>query len=216
MVWPIILDFRNSKLIFDVLYHPFIKFAYVSSPFTGRCDFLTVYDLQAGSVGTLGTPIFDTNKLPLSILPANQPHDLLVRNEPLGDALARTFSTDSQVHQIIFCSWFLGFDSFPQIVLMKGHGMAVRGQSVRDAVFRAFYTMLDAQVQLQSHLLGAPANQAVLTAREATDAANTTESPSLYVPIPHLSYCSFDSVFQTRPSLAALVCASRQCRTLCQ
>ena len=87
--------------------------------------------------------------------------------------------------------------------------MAVRGQSVRDAVFRSFYTMLDAQVQLQAHLLGAPANQAVLTAREATDAANTTEGTNLYVPVSHVFLHTFISVSQTRPSVAALDCAGR-------
>jgi HCOMODA/2-hydroxy-3-carboxy-muconic semialdehyde decarboxylase len=61
---------------------------------------------------------------------------------------------------------------------MKGHGMAIRGASVRDAVFRAFYTKQDATVQLQSILLGGTA-QGGLTAREAVDAANTTESANL-------------------------------------
>lgn len=63
-----------------------------------------------------------------------------------------------------------------QIVLMKGHGMAVRGGTVRDAVFRSFYALQDAKVQLQTAMLGGSAG---LTAREAQDAANTTESASL-------------------------------------
>jgi len=111
----------------------------------------------AGSIGTKGTPIFDINSLPKKILPDDQPHDLLIRNEVLGDALARAFSNDSQV------------------VLMKGHGMAVRGLSVRDAVFRAFVTKQDATVQLQKILLGGNPRDG-LTAREAADAANTTET----------------------------------------
>jgi len=129
-------------------------------PFAGAGVPLTAQMHTAGSLGSLGTPIFDTNKLPTSILPENQPHDLLIRNTVLGDALARTFSSDSQV------------------VLMKGHGMAVRGFSVRDAVFRAFYTRQDATVQLQARLLGGGANTG-LTAREAMDAENTTESDNL-------------------------------------
>jgi ribulose-5-phosphate 4-epimerase/fuculose-1-phosphate aldolase len=59
---------------------------------------------------------------------------------------------------------------------MKGHGMAVRGSSVRDAVFRAFYTLQDAKVQFQARMLG---NDVGLTAREAMDGATTTESASL-------------------------------------
>ncbi|KAF9474659.1 arad-like aldolase/epimerase [Pholiota conissans] len=112
----------------------------------------------AGSIGTKGTPIFDTGKLPTSILPADQLHDMLIRTEALGDALARSFSTDSGV------------------VLMKGHGMAVRGSSVRDAVFRAFYTLQNAKVQFQARMLGKDVG---LTAREAMDGATTTESLSL-------------------------------------
>jgi len=129
-------------------------------PFAGAGVPLKAQMTTGGSVGTLGTPIFDAGTLPQSILPENQLHDLLIRNEALGDALARSFINDSQ------------------IVLMKGHGMAVRGESVRDAVFRAFYTMLDAQVQLQTHLLGG-SPQDGLNAREASDSANTTESANL-------------------------------------
>lgn len=63
---------------------------------------------------------------------------------------------------------------------MKGHGMAIRGSSVRDAVFRAFYTLQDARVQFQAIQLGGHLVQG-LTAREARDGASTTESPSSYV-----------------------------------
>ena len=58
--------------------------------------------------------------------------------------------------------------------------MAVRGLSLRDAVFRAFYARQDAIVQFQAIMLGGPHVQG-LTAREARDAENTTESDSLYV-----------------------------------
>lgn len=56
--------------------------------------------------------------------------------------------------------------------------MALRGVSVRDAVFRSFYAREDAMVQLQSFQLGGP-HVMGLTAREAHDGANTTESESL-------------------------------------
>lgn len=59
---------------------------------------------------------------------------------------------------------------------MKGHGMAVRGSSVRDAVFRAFYTVQDAKVQFQARMLGVDVG---LTPREAMDGANTTEGVAL-------------------------------------
>ncbi|KAF8953605.1 arad-like aldolase/epimerase [Flammula alnicola] len=127
-------------------------------PFAGANVPLKAQMHTAGSIGTQGTPIFDTGKLPTSILPENQPHDTLIRTAVLGDALARSFSSDSGV------------------VLMKGHGMAVRGSSVRDAVFRSFYTLQDAKVQFQATLLGGSTG---LTPREAQDGANTTESTSL-------------------------------------
>lgn len=154
-----------------------------------------VFD-QGGSIGTLGTPIFDTNTLPQSILPADQPHDLLIRNTVLGDALARSFSNDSSVcpclhvfhlslspsiSYLLSVSFLLLIPRyFTQLVLMKGHGMALRGASVRDAVFRSFYAREDAVVQLQSIQLGGP-HVMGLTAREAHDGANTTESESLCV-----------------------------------
>ncbi|KAJ3966728.1 arad-like aldolase/epimerase [Lentinula raphanica] len=122
---------------------------------------------SAGSVGTLvnGTPIFDFDTLPTSILPEDAPHNLLIGNEALGDALAGTFDNGSEV------------------VLMKGHGMAIRGTSVRDTVFRAFYTMQNADVQSTASLLGALAMGGVppagLSPRVAMDATVTFESDSL-------------------------------------
>ncbi|KAJ3829606.1 arad-like aldolase/epimerase [Lentinula raphanica] len=122
---------------------------------------------SAGSVGTLvnGTPIFDFDTLPTSILPEDAPHNLLIGNEALGDALADTFDNGSEV------------------VLMKGHGMAIRGTSVRDTVFRAFYTMQNADVQSTASLLGALAMGGVppagLSPRVAMDATVTFESDSL-------------------------------------
>lgn len=59
---------------------------------------------------------------------------------------------------------------------MRGHGMSVRGSSVRDAVFRSVYTRDDAIVQLNAAILGGSTG---LSAREAADGANTTEGDSL-------------------------------------
>jgi hypothetical protein len=53
--------------------------------------------------------------------------------------------------------------------------MAVRGVSVRDAVFRSYYTKQDAIVLLQTIQLGGSAT-ALLTQREATDSAKTIEN----------------------------------------
>ena len=63
--------------------------------------------------------------------------------------------------------------------------MAIRGTSVRDTVFRAFYTMQNADVQSTASLLGALAMGGVppagLSPRVAMDATVTFESDSLYV-----------------------------------
>ncbi|KAJ7056764.1 arad-like aldolase/epimerase [Mycena amicta] len=110
----------------------------------------------APAIGSKGAPIFDTRKLSTAILPEDQLHDLLVRNELLGDALAGTFESGSQV------------------VLMRGHGMAIRAPSLRQAVFDAFYVKQDATVQLQGILLGGgKVSPIALDAREVQDTATT-------------------------------------------
>jgi hypothetical protein len=44
-----------------------------------------------------GTPIFDFGTLNSSVLPDDAPHDLLIRNTDLGDALAGTFEDGSEM-----------------------------------------------------------------------------------------------------------------------
>jgi len=128
-------------------------------PFANQASVPLVAQMHTGtSVGSDGAPIFDTRTLPKSVLPDDQLHDLLIRNEGLGDALASTFSTDSQV------------------VLMRGHGMAVRAASIREAVFSSFYIKQDATVQLQGILLGGGKQPKALNAREVTDTATTVKT----------------------------------------
>lgn len=77
-----------------------------------------------------GAPVFDIRK----VRPAA---DLLVRDRPLGQALAGSLGA---------CN----------CVLMRGHGMTVVGGSVQEAVFRAVYTQLNARLQLQATQLEGP------------------------------------------------------------
>jgi HCOMODA/2-hydroxy-3-carboxy-muconic semialdehyde decarboxylase len=63
--------------------------------------------------------------------------DLLIRDNPLGKALAGTLGQ---------CN----------CVLMRGHGMTVIGDSVPEAVFRAIYTEMNARLQLQATQLEGP------------------------------------------------------------
>lgn len=75
----------------------------------------------------------------------------------------------------------LTFDIY--MTRITGHGMAVKGTSIRDVVFRSFYTKQSAVVQAQAVLLGrlAPMGQEPLglSVREAMDAETTNESESL-------------------------------------
>ena len=83
-----------------------------------------------GSFLWSGAPVFEIRR-------EREANDLLVRDRPLGHALARALGK---------CS----------CVLMRGHGMTVVGQSVQEAVFRAIYTELNARVQLQATRLEGP------------------------------------------------------------
>jgi ribulose-5-phosphate 4-epimerase/fuculose-1-phosphate aldolase len=61
--------------------------------------------------------------------------DMLVSNPELGKALAQSLGDK-------------------QIVLMRGHGATMAGQSIKHAVFRAIYGALNAGVQLEAMRLG--------------------------------------------------------------
>jgi ribulose-5-phosphate 4-epimerase/fuculose-1-phosphate aldolase len=82
-----------------------------------------------GSFLWSGAPVFD-------IRAVRKDNDLLIRDRPLGQALAGTLGKRN-------------------CVLMRGHGMTVIGDSVPEAVFRAIYTEMNARLQLQAaHLEG--------------------------------------------------------------
>lgn len=65
--------------------------------------------------------------------------NLLVSNRALGKALAEKLGRNS-------------------VVLLRGHGNAVVGASVRMAVYRAVYTETNAKLLLQAKMLGGPIN----------------------------------------------------------
>jgi ribulose-5-phosphate 4-epimerase/fuculose-1-phosphate aldolase len=77
-----------------------------------------------------GVPVFDIRRV-------REENDLLIRDRPLGEALAKTLGR---------CT----------CVLMRGHGMTVVGDSLPEAVFRAIYTMVNARLQLQASQLEGP------------------------------------------------------------
>jgi len=83
-----------------------------------------------GSFLWSGAPVFDIRK-------EKEANDLLIRDRPLGKALAGALGA---------CN----------CVLMRGHGMTVIGDSVPEAVFRAIYTEMNARLQLQAAQLEGP------------------------------------------------------------
>jgi ribulose-5-phosphate 4-epimerase/fuculose-1-phosphate aldolase len=83
-----------------------------------------------GSFLWSGAPVFDIRKV-------REENDLLIRDNPLGKALAETLGK---------CN----------CVLMRGHGMTVIGDSVEEVVFRAIYTEMNARLQLQATQLEGP------------------------------------------------------------
>jgi HCOMODA/2-hydroxy-3-carboxy-muconic semialdehyde decarboxylase len=80
--------------------------------------------------------------------------DMLVRDRPLGAALARSLGDRS-------------------VVLMRGHGSTVVGGSIEEAVFRAVYTEINARLQMQALDLGDPI---YLNAEEAAKSTQTNRS----------------------------------------
>ena len=61
--------------------------------------------------------------------------DMLIRNKALGAALAAKLGNGA-------------------VVLMRGHGDTVVGQSIKAAVFHAIYTELNARLQAEALRLG--------------------------------------------------------------
>jgi ribulose-5-phosphate 4-epimerase/fuculose-1-phosphate aldolase len=92
-----------------------------------------------------GAPVFD-------IRVVREDNDLLIRDRPLGESLARSLGG---------CS----------CVLMRGHGMTVVGESIPEAVFRAIYTEMNAKLQMNAARLDGP-----LTFLSDKEGANATAS----------------------------------------
>jgi ribulose-5-phosphate 4-epimerase/fuculose-1-phosphate aldolase len=80
--------------------------------------------------------------------------DMLIRDRPLGVALAHSLGSSS-------------------VVLMRGHGCTVVGQSLEQAVYRAIYTEMNAKLQMQAASLGEPE---FLNDEEAAKAGRTMDA----------------------------------------
>jgi ribulose-5-phosphate 4-epimerase/fuculose-1-phosphate aldolase len=92
-------------------------------------------------------PIFEIREA------AGDASDILIRDRRLGEALARVLGSHA-------------------LVLMRGHGSTVVGNSIKQAVFRAVYTELNAVLQSNAMRMGAVT---FLTEEEADAAAATSD-----------------------------------------
>jgi ribulose-5-phosphate 4-epimerase/fuculose-1-phosphate aldolase len=101
-----------------------------------------------GSFLWSGAPVWDIRKV-------REESDLLVRDRPLGKALAEALGS---------CA----------CVLMRGHGMTVVGEGIPEAVFRAIYTEMNARLQIQAQSLEGPIE--FLSAEEGRRATATNRS----------------------------------------
>jgi HCOMODA/2-hydroxy-3-carboxy-muconic semialdehyde decarboxylase len=86
---------------------------------------------------------------------AGHASDLLIRNADLGRALAEHLGEAS-------------------VVLMRGHGLTAVGAGVRHAVYRAYYTGVNCEIQMQATRLGEPRFLSAEEAR-AADALHSTQ-----------------------------------------
>ncbi len=80
-------------------------------------------------LGTDGIPVFEIREA------GGPATDLLVSSNALGDALARTLGSAN-------------------VALMRGHGMVAVAGSIPEAVFRAYYTAQDAQLEADALRMG--------------------------------------------------------------
>ena len=83
-------------------------------------------------------PVFDIADYYLP----NDTQDLLVNKERFGNALAKTFLTPAHNASTVTIA-----EPDHNLVLQRGHGFAVLGTSIPEAVYRAVYTTWNADVQ---------------------------------------------------------------------
>ncbi|SDR42789.1 HCOMODA/2-hydroxy-3-carboxy-muconic semialdehyde decarboxylase [Rhizobiales bacterium GAS113] len=95
-----------------------------------------------------GAPIFEIREC------AGDATDLLIRNRALGAALAKDLGAGS-------------------VVLMRGHGSTVVGETLQHAVYRAIYTEQNAKLQAEAMRLG---EVTYLTEQEAATAQKNVET----------------------------------------
>jgi len=100
----------------------------------------------------VGVPVFEIRDT------GGQATDMLIRNSALGAALAKTLGSAT-------------------VALLRGHGDVVVGRSVKEAVFRAVYTEVNARLESEALRLGQ--GQVVFLNEEEAKAAAETNSAQI-------------------------------------
>jgi ribulose-5-phosphate 4-epimerase/fuculose-1-phosphate aldolase len=98
-----------------------------------------------------GVPIFEIRQ-------AGGMTDMLIRTAPLGKALAASLGDKA-------------------VVLMRGHGATMVGESIQDAVFRAVYATENASIQMQAHQLAQDGEVTFLSAEESEKSSKGRNVP---------------------------------------
>ena len=98
-----------------------------------------------------GVPIFEIRK-------AGGNTDMLIRTAELGKALADSLGDKN-------------------VVLMRGHGATMIGNSIQESVFRAVYSMENASIQMQAHLLSDTGEVEFLNDEEAEKSSRGRNVP---------------------------------------
>ncbi len=97
-----------------------------------------------------GVPVYEIRDF------AGEATDLLIRDGNLAGSLAEVLGQAN-------------------VVLMRGHGATVVGSDLKEAVYRAVYTQMNAEIQMNAHQLG---TVTFLTPQEA-EATNAAVAPQL-------------------------------------
>jgi ribulose-5-phosphate 4-epimerase/fuculose-1-phosphate aldolase len=98
-----------------------------------------------------GVPIFEIRE-------AGGMTDMLIRTAPLGKALAASLGDKT-------------------VVLMRGHGATMVGQSIQESVFRAVYATENASIQMQAHQLAVDGEVEFLSAEESEKSSRGRNVP---------------------------------------
>ena len=100
---------------------------------------------MAGFLNVQGAPIFDI----ADFYQKGDRKDMLVSNTRFGEALASCFASSSAAAAHSDRGKIESSTTSPDhsVVLMRGHGFTVQGESIVDAVVRAVYTQQNAAIQ---------------------------------------------------------------------